>query len=349
MSRFSQAKAKLLIEKPYFGNLAAALELHENSDLRSFYSNGTVFEYNSEYIQSLSIDELCFALANGAMHSALLHKNRQQNRLSWLWQKATDYAINSMLVQNDLELPPDVNFERRFKRMYAEEIYAILQDEIDHKDEYEHEMQEDVLKEEKFAQLAHQTAIKADSYDELPEDIERFFSLNLVSRIDWREKLHHILDRHFKDDYRTMPPSKKLLYSGIYLPSLYSEKLFLVVAIDSSGSVDETLLGQFIDELESLLLSFCDVSIELLICDDKIRSHTSITSQELNTYELKGGGATSFVPVFEYIERENLTCKLLIYFSDLDATFPKQEPEYETLWVSPKEADIPFGELLLLE
>jgi predicted metal-dependent peptidase len=92
----------------------------------------------------------------------------------------------------------------------------------------------------------------------------------------------------------------------------------LVVAIDSSGSVNESLLGIFIDELEALLLSFSDVVIELLICDDKIRSHKSISTQEMSEYELLGGGATSFVPVFEFIEQKDLTCKLLIYFSDLD-------------------------------
>jgi predicted metal-dependent peptidase len=352
MTKISKAKAKLLIEKPYFGNLAAALSLHVNSDIQSFYSNGSVFEYNQEYIESLSIDELCFCLANGAMHAALAHENRQQNRISWLWQKATDYAINSMLVHNNLELPLGVNYERRFDGMYAEEIYAILQDEITHK-EFEDEqssqnMEQNLIQEERFAQLLHQSTQKADSYDELPEGIERFIELKNSSKIDWREKLHHILDRYFTDNYRVIPPSKKLLYSGIYLPSLYSEKLTLVVAIDSSGSVDEALLGTFIDELEALLISFVDVSIELLICDNKIRSHKSISSYEIREYELLGGGATSFVPVFEYIQKENLTCKLLIYFSDLDGTFPKQEPDFDTLWVSPKEAKVPFGELLVL-
>ena len=60
-------------------------------------------------------------------------------------------------------------------------------------------------------------------YEMLPEGIERFVTLGGEPQIDWRAELHHALDRHFRSDYRSMPPSKKLLYRGIYLPSLYGE------------------------------------------------------------------------------------------------------------------------------
>ncbi|MEA3523894.1 MAG: VWA-like domain-containing protein, partial [Campylobacterota bacterium] len=310
--KLSQAKAKLLAQKPYFGTLAANLKLEAVDNHHAFRSDGVLLQYNLEYFQLLSIDELGFVLSNGAMHAALSHDNRQKDRLTWLWQEATDYAINSMLVQNGLELPEYANYERRFEGMYAEEIYEMLKDQIDNHDEAdtmqepqesEEQAKESVslIEEEQFEQLMHQALEKADSQGELPEGIERFVRLSHRATIDWREQLHHALDRHYRNDYRMIPPSKKLLYAGIYLPSLYSERLSLVVAIDSSGSIDEVMLASFIDELEALLLSFNDVYIELLICDDRIRTHQSIQSGEPIEYQLIGAGGTSFIPVFEYI------------------------------------------------
>jgi len=357
--KFSEAKARLLVEKPYFGTLAANLTLKENEDHESFLSDGTLFEYNPDYLESLSIDELGFALSNGAMHAVLAYDNRKQERMSWLWQLSTDYAINALLVQNGLELPERVNYERRFDGMYAEEIYAMLKDEIQNEDfsdeefdEIQNPNQDEVdnsVQEERFEQLQEQALQKADAASELPEGIERFVSLKHQSLIDWREELHHALDRHYRNDYRMMPPSKKLLYSGIYLPSLYSERLNLVVAIDSSGSVDEVLLSSFIDELEALLLSFNDVSIELLICDDRIRSHQSIASGERIEYQLQGGGGTSFKPVFDFVENADFRCNLLLYFTDLEGTFPIKIPDYETFWVTSNIMEVPFGEFILLE
>jgi len=380
--KLSEAKARLLVEKPYFGTLAANLSLKENEDQQSFLSDGTLFEYNRDYLESLSIDELGFALSNGAMHAALAYDNRKNERMSWLWQLSTDYAINALLVQNGLELPERVNYERRFDGMYAEEIYAMLKDEIqnenfsddesnetgfnENNERHHNEIQspdeeeakeknrpqmevENSVREERFEQLQQEALQKADANAELPEGIERFVSLQYQSKIDWREELHHALDRHYRNDYRMMPPSKKLLYSGIYLPSLYSERLNLVVAIDSSGSVDEVLLSSFIDELEALLLSFNDVSVELLICDDRIRSHQSISSGERIEYQLQGGGGTSFKPVFDFIENADFTCSLLLYFTDLEGTFPTKIPEYETFWVTSNISEVPFGEFILLE
>jgi len=381
-SKISQAKAKLLVEQPYFGTLAANLNLKANEDHHSFLSDGIVFEYNPEYLASLSIDELGFALSNGAMHAALAHDNRQNSRLSWLWQLATDYAINALLVQNGMQLPPSVNFERRFEGMYAEEIYAMLKDEIKNEDYSDDESNEtgynenhqpkqnplnnpdnqeaqdanrpqmeveNRVDEEAFKQLMRSALEKMDAQGELPEGIERFVTLTHRSSIDWREQLYHALDRHFRNDYRMIPPSKKLLYQGIYLPSLYSEKLSLVVAIDSSGSVDEQRLSRFIDELEALLLSFNDVEIELLICDERIRSHQSIRGGEAMHYQIIGYGGTDFRPVFEYIEQQSIHCTLLLYFTDLEGRFPQNRPDYETLWVTPKLAEVPFGEQILMQ
>ena len=62
-----------------------------------------------------------------------------------------------------------------------------------------------------------------------------------------------------------------------------------------------------------------------------------------------GGMGTDFRPVFEFIDKEFDDVKLLLYFTDLDGKFPSIKPGFEVKWVSKKEKDIPFGEIIILD
>ena len=377
--KISQAKARLLVQNPYFGTLASRLEFKKNDNIQSFLSNGIIFEYNDEYLNDLDLDEIGFTLSNATMHAALAHDNRQKKRMSWLWQLATDHAINSMLIENGLDAPFGVNYQKRFDGMYAEEIYAILKDEIKNEEFDDNEENDTGFNEEDRKKESEEKAPNPDAKDEkpktqqevdteeravdeeawkknleeasekfkneLPEGIKRFYELE-VFKVDWRSELYNAIDRHYYHDYVLIPPSKKLLYMGTYLPSLSSNMLRIVVAIDSSGSVNEELLGVFISEFESILLSFSTFEIDLLICDDKIRSLTHFSSGDKLEYELKGGGATDFNPVFEVIEGELYEAQLLLYFTDLEGKFPLEEPLVDTIWITPSENEVPFGKVI---
>ena len=365
--KISQAKARLLVEYPYFGTLASKLKLIANDNIESFKSNGIELEYNDEYLDTLDAKEVEFILANGAMHASLAHDIRKNNRSGWLWQMATDFAINDMLVENGLTLPEKALYEERFKGMYAEEIYAELKDDIIRKDEdleYEsdsiedvennttrtkEQVQEEILKERLLAEEAISLLESEFKKGEAPKTIDRFFKLTCNGKVDWRSELKAALDRFYKDDYTLMPPSKKFLHLDLYLPSSTADRFNLVVAIDSSGSVDEKLLGEFLSELDFLMNTISNYQIDLLVCDDKIHSHKIFYGGDILQAEIKGGGGTDFRAVFEFIENELNDVKLLLYFTDLDGIFPKKEPNFSVKWVSPKESEVPFGEVILLQ
>ena len=365
--KISQAKAKLLIEYPYFGTLASRLTLEVDDNLESFKSDGKKVRYREQYLQELCVEELSFILANGAMHTTLAHDMRKQNRSGWLWQMATDIAINDMLLENGMKMPYGAEYRKRFAGMYAEEIYAELKDDILRDDEdleYEaddsddvesqeqqtqEELQEEILQEQLFAEEALAQLEKYLQQGEAPVLIERFFQTTGCAQVDWRELLRDAIDPFMKDDYTLMPPNKKFLWQGIYLPSSYSQTFSLVIAIDSSGSVDDTLLSLFLSEVEFLMEMVGHYKIEMFVCDDTLRSHHTFYTGEPLEVQLQGGGGTDFRPVFEYLEKNVDDVKLLLYFSDLEGTFPKEKPNYEVRWISPKEKEVPFGEVILLE
>ncbi len=373
--KISQAKAKLLVNYPYFGTLASKLELVINDDIEAFKSDGKKLEYNSEYMQKLELSEMEFILANGAMHASLSHESRKNNRSGWLWQMATDMAINDMLVENGLDMPYGAEYRKRFAGLYAEEIYEelkadILRDDEDleyeadnlddvedkkddtqkeQKQQSKEELQEEILQEQLLAQQAIALLEKEFKKGETPSSIERFFKMDYFGKIDWREELKSAIDRYFRDDYTLLPPSKKLLSYGIYLPSSISQTFRLVVAVDSSGSVDEEMLNQFLSEVNFLMSLVQNYQIELLVCDDKIHSHKTFYTGDSLEVELKGGGGTDFVPVFKFVEDNFDDVKLLLYFTDLEGKFPKKAPYYVVKWVSSTTNIEPeFGEVILL-
>lgn len=360
--KISQAKAKLLVEYPLFGTIASKLQLIENDDIQAFKSNGITLEYNSDFFHEISLAEMEFVFANGAMHASLAHESRKNGRSGWLWQLSTDYAVNDMLVENGLERPYQAHYSKRFSGLYAEEIYAelkedILRDELEYEADDINDVQnknasEEIVQnqeEQLFEEFAKAVLDAQSKRDELPSGIGRFFNIAKEGKIDWRNELRVALERFHKDDFTQMPPNKKFLHLGLYLPSSVSQRFKLVVAIDSSGSVDDELLSEFLSELNFLMNTISSYEINLLVCDDKIRSHKIFYSGDILEADVKGGGATDFRPVFEFIDKDVQDAKLLLYFSDLDGTFPQDEPIYDVKWIAPKELDVPFGEVIVLE
>ena len=367
-TKISQAKSRLLLSYPFFGALAAKLELIQNDDIQSFKSNGIKLEYNSDFLQKLEPAQMEFVFANGAMHASLAHEARKNGRSGWLWQLSTDYAINDMLVQNGLDRPDEAHYSKRFSGMYAEEIYAqlkedILRDELEYEADDACDTQEskkeqkepnppqktDTLSEQLFSEFAKAKLEDEAKSSEMPIGMERFFSIEDRGKVDWRRELKAALERFYRDDYVLIPPSKKLLYRGIYLPSPTSERFSIVVAVDSSGSVDEKLLNAFLGELNFLMLSVPNFQIDMLVCDDKIRTRKTFYSGDILEVDIKGGGGTDFRPVFDLIDKELPYAKLLLYFTDLDGVFPDYAPNYEVKWIAPQEAEVPFGTTIVLE
>jgi predicted metal-dependent peptidase len=393
--KIEKAKAKLMLEHPYIGSVATVLKLDDDREALTFSSDGIHLKYNDEYFEKAPLDEIAFALANGAMHAVLKHTERRHDRVGRIWQAATDLAVNSMLVKNDFILPPYVYYDARFENMYAEEIYDVLKDEMIYNDTLdeaeapapddaqseegkEQQKQEHSRKEndrsdtpeipptkqvsieeistqelqalqEELREHFEQIFQKFNRQGELPKGIEVLVPQYFSHKIHWRELLYRYIAEFAKSTYTFIPPNMKYLYRGIYLPSLSSDLLRIVISVDTSGSVDESLLAGFLAEVEGIMQSYANYEIDLITADAKIQSHRVFLPGEMLDYTVSGGGGTDFRPVFDYIDREISYPTLLLYFTDGMGTFPEAEPSYDVMWVMPETKEVPFGEVLVLE
>lgn len=372
-----KAKSQLTSKHPYFGMLASRLKHEEDENINYYASNGVRFKYNPSFIESCTKDELMFILTNCVMHHILAHQQRKLARKGFLWQLATDFAINNMLKKSGFKIPKGANFNNEFKNMYSEEIYNILKeqtsfeetnafdDESNSKDsllndsceakesifknmnKIQHELDEkDEENWDYAATLAKEVAQKKSL---MPSGFERFAKKIKANNIDWKFELYNAINRHMRNNYAFMPPNKKHIYRGFALPSLTSDTLSLIVAIDTSGSIKEDLLGLFIEEFKNIMQNFPAVSIELIIADAKVQGHYSFRGGDKLDFALKGGGGTDYRPVFEFIDANLPMSSMLLYFTDGEGIYPKIPPSYEVLWaLSQNRARIPFGRALLL-
>ena len=121
----------------------------------------------------------------------------------------------------------------------------------------------------------------------------------------------------------------------------------LVIAIDTSGSVEGDLVQRFLQKTFNIIKqeeSF-DIRFNLHIiqCDAGVQEDAVIHTQEefdlyLKTMTFRGFGGTDFRPVFHYVEklrRERAFTELkgLIYFTDGYGIFPERMPPYQTAFV----------------
>jgi len=129
----------------------------------------------------------------------------------------------------------------------------------------------------------------------------------------------------------------------------------IVVGTDTSGSIfqDKTLLERFIGETAGILEDLNPREVHWVECDTEVKRTCVLHDvDDLRAIigTVKGGGGTSFVPVFEYIEENQLVPDALIYLTDMAGTFPAHEPDYPVIWgnIDPGVTTAPFGKLVLI-
>jgi len=174
----------------------------------------------------------------------------------------------------------------------------------------------------------------AKSAGSLPGSLQRFIDDILASKVNWREVLRRFVDQSANNDYTWTRPNKRYLYSGFYLPSLHADGLGeIVVAIDTSGSIDREMLNSFASELSQIISEY-QVDCHVVYADSNVRGVEHFTSKDI---PLKlnpvGGGGTNFVPTFKWVEEQQINPRCLIYLTDLECwSFPDLQPDYPVLW-----------------
>ena len=102
-------------------------------------TDGTHIFWCESFVNESSHEELEFVLMHEALHCTWAHHLRRNDRNPELWNIATDYAINGELNRSGAisywKMPKDALYDSKYDGKTADEIYAILLQEKDQKDQ----------------------------------------------------------------------------------------------------------------------------------------------------------------------------------------------------------------------
>ena len=184
---------------------------------------------------------------------------------------------------------------------------------------------------------------------ELTELVE-FFTKSKTNRI---QLLRRYLSLCTGGESHWLPPARRFVWQKQYLPSHRDPKLEIVVAVDTSGSISEEDFQKIFSDIVNIVKGFPNYKITLIQCDCAIQDVQEFsTDKPLHknpSLELKGRGGTDFTPVFEYIKRNKIFPKVLLYYTDSIGTYPEKKPQYPVIWlVTSDNAHPPWGKIIKL-
>ena len=193
---------------------------------------------------------------------------------------------------------------------------------------------DDVWKEwkNKMMSAAQQCAAKGVDMGSYQRRLDDLFD----SRIHWKEILRQYLTPMFDSTRKWLPPNRRHVYKKMYLPSLRKEKqLRIVIAIDTSGSTTGDIVKTFVSEVFAILNSFGGYDLRLIQCDLAICEDVNFNTENpfiADNFKLKGGGGTSFTPVFDLVDQDIEPPEVLLYLTDGYGNAPKRKPNYPVIW-----------------
>lgn len=170
--------------------------------------------------------------------------------------------------------------------------------------------------------------------------------------VDWRALLMRFAQDATPTDYSFTRPNRRYLHMRMYMPSLYEQSVDdFVVVRDSSGSVWSEIQAQFDAEI---IKAFEDCRAKRLVvmdCDTRVAQvQTFERGDAIELKQVRGGGGTSFIAPFIEVEKDGINPAFLIYLTDMEGEFPRDDPGYPVLWASTvkkSRAKVPpFGDVI---
>lgn len=194
----------------------------------------------------------------------------------------------------------------------------------------------------------------------LPAGIARLVEELLTRTAPWTVHLRRFLETVAGyDDFTYARPSKRTWAVGYYTPERRADKIEVAIAIDTSGSISQSVLVDFLSEIEGFRNQFRRAHCTIYPIDAEVYEAYEVEEDddlvEKSSDYLKGGGGTDFRPLFTMFEEAERPPKCLIFLTDGYASYPspEEEPDYFVLWlvIAPLESHNtpPFGEIVEIQ
>ena len=337
------ARVGLLLRHPFFGNMATRLKVIDASEwCATAATDGRALYYNRNFFEDLTNKQVEFVIGHEILHNVFDHLGRNEGRNRKVFNIAADYCVNGQLIRDHIgEQPPKIpifhdpqHYGKSAEQVYDElmekydeqelaELGKLLDEHIDWDKESENERPQYTKEELKAirdeVREATIQAANAAGAGNTPAGVARLIKDLTEPKINWRQYLRQQIQSLIKSDYSFTRPNRKGWALGAILPSLKNEETIdICVGMDMSGSITDVMGKDMLTEIKGIMDEYKDFKVKIWCFDTAVYNEQDFDSyeNEIENYELKGGGGTEFMANWTYMKEHDIVPKKFIMFTD---------------------------------
>ena len=144
---------------------------------------------------------------------------------------------------------------------------------------------------------------------------------------DWKAYFRRMLGSIYDINIKKTRRKESIRFPGA-AGIKHKKKVSILVAVDTSGSVNDEELKDFFSEITYIYKAGARITI--LECDAEISANYEYTGKW--TGKVHGRGGTDFQPVIDYYRKNMKDYAALVYFTDGMCSIPNNVPR-DTIWV----------------
>ena len=362
--------ARLLRQEPFFAALSRKIDKKASTAVPTagvrVNPNTGHFEmiYNPQFFEGISDDHKQGVLMHEFYHLVFEHVTGRlpPEGMTKIWNQATDLAINSHLIGKLPEgaLIPGQGYFKELPVGKSADFYLELlkqkQEENeengegngegsgegdpgtwdDHsgwgeQDNTTNEIAKERLKE--AVKKAAEEASKGNSWGSVSQDLRQEIIDSITTKVDWRKVLRYFIKTSQKANKRSTIKKINRRYAYVHPGKKVQRQAKIAIAIDQSGSVDNTMLSKFFNELNNLskLAEFTVIPFDHEVDESKVYVWKKGENRKRERV-LTGG--TDFNAPTDYVNEHGFDG--VIVLTDLYAPKPKR-CKAQRMWMTTAE------------
>lgn len=309
---------------------------------------------NPKLFEELSLDEQVGVLRHECEHILRDHIPRMKEMCPEVFSKEKDVAdmfINSMkfklmnvamdcaingtmsnipewaVFPENFDLPNGKTSEWYLENLKDNEKAKQLTEFDNHSLWLESDEQSKELLKEKIKQAINKAAKKARAAGKMTSENELLVSELNKNVVNWKDQLRRFVAKTVECSIEASRKKRNRRYGIMYPGQIKIEDLHIGVAIDTSGSVSDESLKQFMSEIDNISRY---AKITMVEADSEIKN--AYTYKRKKQHNLSGRGGTAYQPAFDYFNKIK-DIDGVIYFGDMDSSDEPTKPKYSVLWV----------------
>jgi predicted metal-dependent peptidase len=354
-------------KSPFLATLALFATFRADPNHPTAATDGREVIYNPEFMESLPHEQVDAVLLHELLHAALLHVTRRGWRDPKGFNIAADIVVNGILTQSGFVLPDGTIHDPDLQKYSVEEVYAILSKQaprdLENPDLLEGQGKPGAGKdgasspdqaarakelERHWKEALEQASAvsRGQQRGDVAAGLLRQLDSHKPAQLDWKTLLWRFLTRTPTDFTHF---DRRFLYQRQYLEALDSESVRVYACIDTSGSVEDAQMQDFLAELRGIARAYPQAKIFVHYADAALYGGFDLENEWLAPV---GGGGTDFKPFFAMLEQQNPENSVAVYLTDGYGDFPAHAPNLPVLWVVTAGGldtpAFPFGEVARL-